>query len=251
MKPKAPRRKAGEAWSVLQRLERDQELQFKIVYFIVVVIATGLVLGAVAAVEPQLPALQRVIGVHTAWALGAVGVESTLYDDWVEVYAPTLSPEQRRDIEIAMARLQLAPTRMGNSIVGRNTQVHPDAERAVLAWVDSLRAQGIQVEYQPSVIETAGVTVKLVPACSAWLGMAAITALILGFPGSDKRRKLYGLVLALAGIYAVNILRLSSTIALTNWFGPGVFEMLHVFLWREAMLVFALLVWAAWLKKAA
>jgi exosortase/archaeosortase family protein len=112
----------------------------------------------------------------------------------------------------------------------------------------ALRAKGISTDLQSAVIVTDAVTVKVIPACSAWVGMAAIIALILAFPGGSKKGKLYGVVLAVTLLYVVNIVRLASTISLTSWYGLWVFNLLHIFLWREAMIGIALVGWVGWLK---
>jgi len=58
-------------------------------------------------------------------------------------------------------------------------------------------------------------------------------------------------VLGWGGVYAVNIFRLSTTLWMVNVVDPGLVDLLHLFLWREAMVGAALLLWYVWLKNLA
>jgi len=230
------------------RWEKDENFRYRATYFIAVVVVVGVILGTVASIDPQIPMLQRTIAYQTADVLNIFGVEAKVFDYWVEVHTPSLSADEYKEIQITFAKLTLVLKSTDTKLIGYNNYLTRAEEDALFAYMDSLKSRGIQVKFEPATIVTPNVAVNIIPGCTAWLGIAAITALILAYPGSTKKKKLFGLVIAWATMHVVNILRLFSTIAATNWFGTWVWAVLEPLIWRWGMVAVALMVWVVWLK---
>ncbi len=231
-----------------ERWMQDSDFRYTITRFVTIVVVIGVLLGFVVSSEPEIPLLQRAISDQTTMALNAVGVESETYHIWIDAPVASMTAEEENLFVIGSARLGLEIVRENGAIVGRGQPRTWAQMHSIQDFAYSMRARGLEVDLQPAVIVAPTVTVKIIPACSAWVGIAAIIGLILAFPGGTKKGKLYGIVFAMVGLYVVNIVRLASTIALTEWYGQWVFDLLHVFLWREAMVGIALVGWVVWLK---
>ena len=228
--------------------KRSEKFRYDLSFFVAVVVVVGVVLGGIASIDPQIPFLQRAVSTQSTFFLNIIGVEAHSFNDWVEVPTATLQDGKVREIRITLAKLSMDSKMSGSRLIAWHDFLTLSQHETLMEYVGELRRQGTETEYSPATIVTPGITIKVVPGCTGWLGTAAITALILAYPGSRKRHKLYGLFYAWAAMYVVNIVRMVSTTALTNWWGHGVFEFLHIFLWREAMVAFALVIWVLWLR---
>ncbi len=240
--------KARKPKGLYERWMHDSDFRYTITRFVTIVVLVGVLLGFVVSSEPEIPLLQRAIADQSSMALNAIGVESETYRLWIDAPVASMTSEEESIFVVGSARLGLDVLRENGALVGRGQPRTWAQMHSLQDFAYSLRSRGLEVDLQPAVIVTPKVTVKIIPACSAWVGIAAIIGLILAFPGGTRKGKLYGIVLAMTGLYVVNILRLVSTIALTNWYGQWVFDLMHVFLWREAMVGIALVGWVVWLK---
>ncbi|MCD6522252.1 MAG: exosortase/archaeosortase family protein [Candidatus Diapherotrites archaeon] len=232
----------------IEKWEKDEEFRYKTTRFIAIVIIVGVILGIIASMEPDIPPLQRAIAKQTALVLDILGIPAESYDYWVEVHTPTLTKEERKEVEISLAKLMLEVNETETKLIGYNNFLGKAEEDALPVYIRSLQSKGISATFYPATIVTPAVTVNIIPGCSAWLGIAIITALILAYPGATKKEKLNGLVISWACLYIINIVRLVSTIAMTNWIGKWVWPILEPLLWRWGMIVVALLLWAFWLR---
>jgi exosortase/archaeosortase family protein len=230
-----------------QKWEHDSDFRYNVTRFVAIIVVVGTALAILVSLDPEIPLVQRATADQVTMVLNAVGVPAQSYWLWVDVPERIITPAEKAEITMALSRLGLSTAEERGYLIGRG-QIQSWAQQdSVRDYALSLRARGLETDIQPAVIVTSAVAVKVIPACSAWVGMAAIAALILAFPGGTKKGKLYGLLLAFVGLYLLNIVRLASTIALTNWLGPNVFDLMHIFLWREAMVGIALCGWVAWL----
>lgn len=81
--------------------------------------------------------------------------------------------------------------------------------------------------------------------CLGWKSMAAFSALV--FASTDSLRdELEILVAGIAGLGAANVVRIVSTVLLSEA-GIISFEIVHTFLWRWGMTLLVLLIWYLWL----
>lgn len=87
--------------------------------------------------------------------------------------------------------------------------------------------------------------------CTAWKSMYAFAALVLATPGKMgwKRR----LVLILAGVlalFALNVVRIVSTVAAAAAFGIATLDVVHTVLWREGMILAVVAMWLVSVRKS-
>lgn len=86
-------------------------------------------------------------------------------------------------------------------------------------------------------------------ACTGYRSILALTGLIIAVPNISWKKRLKGILYGSLILFAVNILRISTTIILGHYFGIKVFEFAHTLLWREGLIFVVLLLWYIWLKK--
>lgn len=88
--------------------------------------------------------------------------------------------------------------------------------------------------------------------CAAWKSMYAYAALVLATPFAMGWKKRLGLILAgTAVLFALNIVRIVSTVAAAVAFGIGVLDVVHTVLWREGMILAVVAMWFASVRGAA
>jgi len=223
----------------------------ELLQFVLIVAIVGIVLGSIATTDPELRLLQRSVADHTAMITNVFGVPTKVYYSWVEIPIQALSEQEIQTMKISLGKITMTLEQGQNSIQAKKVSLPQAESKALDAYIQKLRAQGIAATYSPAMITTPGLNIGIVPACTGWLAIAAFTALVLAFPKATKKGRLYGLVLGWGGLYAVNIFRLSTTLWMVNVVDPGLFDLLHLFLWREAMVGAALLLWYVWLKNLA
>ncbi|MFA5406043.1 MAG: exosortase/archaeosortase family protein [Candidatus Nanoarchaeia archaeon] len=83
-------------------------------------------------------------------------------------------------------------------------------------------------------------------ACTAIRSLIAFTALVLASPKSWKSKK-KGLLL-LPIVYLANIIRII-TLAFVSLTNPSLFELVHVVLWREGLVLLIISLWVYWFNK--
>ncbi len=86
-------------------------------------------------------------------------------------------------------------------------------------------------------------------ACTGYRSMFAFAGLVFAYPRVPMKKRLYGLLMGIPIIYAVNIARVVSTIMAAVWFGKGYIDVVHTILWREGLIFIILILWIIWLKK--
>lgn len=80
--------------------------------------------------------------------------------------------------------------------------------------------------------------------CAAWKSIYAYAALVLATPFTLGWKRRLGLVLAgTVVLFAMNIVRIVSTVAAAMAFGLAVLDVVHTVLWREGMILAVVLLW--------
>jgi exosortase/archaeosortase family protein len=80
--------------------------------------------------------------------------------------------------------------------------------------------------------------------CAAWKSMYAYAALVLATPFAMGWKKRSGLVLAgTVALFALNVVRIVSTVAAAMAFGLAVLDVVHTVFWREGMILAVVLLW--------
>ncbi|MFH1623049.1 MAG: exosortase/archaeosortase family protein [Candidatus Aenigmatarchaeota archaeon] len=80
--------------------------------------------------------------------------------------------------------------------------------------------------------------------CTAWKSMYAYAALVMATPlaiGWKKRSKL--IAAGVLALFALNVVRIVSTVAAAAAFGVATLDVVHTVLWREGMIAAVVLFW--------
>lgn len=85
---------------------------------------------------------------------------------------------------------------------------------------------------------------------TGWKSLYALAVLVIATPIYDFRGKLKFLAFGLPGIFALNFLRIWSTVWYSAVFGWQNFDVIHLFLWREGLIAVVVLFWFFWLHDA-
>lgn len=85
--------------------------------------------------------------------------------------------------------------------------------------------------------------------CTAWKSMYALAALMLASPVANNLKKWKHILLGILAVFALNIVRVVSTILAGYHFGMDFLEIVHTLLWREGLIFAVIAIWLFWLKK--
>jgi len=84
--------------------------------------------------------------------------------------------------------------------------------------------------------------------CTGYISMLALTGLILSTPRRKLRKKFSFLAIGLVILFLANILRILITILFALNFGEIYLDVVHNFLWREALIIIVVILWIIFLK---
>ena len=84
---------------------------------------------------------------------------------------------------------------------------------------------------------------------TGWKSLYLICALSFATPLAGYHKKSKFIILGVPTIFVLNILRITTTIAISINFGEQYFEVIHTLLWREALIFAILGIWFIWLWK--
>lgn len=107
---------------------------------------------------------------------------------------------------------------------------------------------GVHAVTNSYLIMTKNVWFEIVEACTAWRDAVGLLALVVAVPSVSFSKRMWSL-LGIPIIYAVNLLRLSTTIAIGNYY-PSLLVLAHDVMWKFFSAIFLVIIWACWLKWA-
>lgn len=84
---------------------------------------------------------------------------------------------------------------------------------------------------------------------TGWKSMYALAALVIATPVSDWNKKIRFLFIGVPLVFLINYLRITSTILVSLKFGFQYFDIIHMFLWREGLILAVVAIWYVWLRK--
>jgi exosortase/archaeosortase family protein len=84
--------------------------------------------------------------------------------------------------------------------------------------------------------------------CTAWKTMYAFAALVVASPVSGRRKKMRFILIGGVALFALNIVRLITTLWVGYAFGFGSLDIVHTVLWREGLIIALLALWFLWLR---
>jgi len=81
-------------------------------------------------------------------------------------------------------------------------------------------------------------------ACDGVLPAYIFLAAVLAFP-STVAQKIWGIVLGLPAIFAINLFRVI-TLMLVGAFWPALFERVHIYVWQALVVALSMALWICW-----
>lgn len=84
---------------------------------------------------------------------------------------------------------------------------------------------------------------------TGWKSVYALAALVIATPFVSLRKKFNFLVAALPAIFAINFLRIVTTIQASFTFGLVYFDLIHTQLWRVTIIAAVVGLWLYWFVK--
>jgi len=85
-------------------------------------------------------------------------------------------------------------------------------------------------------------------ACTGYRSILALTALILATPLIQFKKKIKPILTGLSLFFIINIIRVYTTLLITNKIGLYIFNITHTLLWREGLIVAIIIIWYYWLR---
>jgi exosortase/archaeosortase family protein len=221
-------------------------------YFIIILFLASIALAYFMDADMDMQLERRVIAHHTSIVLNFMGTDSEVYEHFVRV--PKINPEKEA-ISQVLYTYNLERFDSGTGVeFGRQT-LHPDTARSLQLYLDSLNSQGLQTYFSPATIITFGtsaagdrilVEADIVPECVGWIGMFAVSALIIAYPGVKWRKRFLGFVMVWPIMYVVNVLRISTTVYSGFIGGPTLIDFTHDFGWRVVLVSLSIILWLGW-----
>ena len=83
---------------------------------------------------------------------------------------------------------------------------------------------------------------------TAWKSMYAVASLIIATPILKLSKRLKFAAIAVAIIFFINYLRITTTILISTNFGFNLFDIVHTVLWREGLILAVVAVWLGWMR---
>jgi len=84
--------------------------------------------------------------------------------------------------------------------------------------------------------------------CTGWKSMYAVAALALATPAPNDWKKLKFIAAGASALFALNLLRVFTTIVVAYEVGFGYLDIVHTLLWREGLIIAVLAIWYLWLR---
>ncbi len=222
------------------------------VYFVMVLFLASIALAYFMDANVDMRLERRVVAQHVSAILSLAGTDSTVYEYMIRI--PATNPQKDNISQtLYLYNLEKFDTLTGTEF-GREL-LHPDTAKSLQEYVDSLNAQGLQVYLSPATIRTYGtgssgqrilVETDIVQECVGWIGIFAVSALIIAYPRIAWRKRLIGFAIVWPTMYVINLARISTTIYSGFIGGATLIDFTHDFGWRVVLVSLAIVLWLAW-----
>jgi exosortase/archaeosortase family protein len=115
-----------------------------------------------------------------------------------------------------------------------------------IAWLTHqlLRASGVQGWVSGASVGIPGFAVEIKNNCNAIYEIGLFAAAVFAYP-APIRQRLAGFLLGAAVLYVVNLLRVTSLLALGRYW-PGGFQTAHLYVWQAVFLAVVATLWLGW-----
>ncbi len=228
---------------------QEKEKIIKIAKFASVLALAAILMSFISSLNLEMRFPRRQVAMHTNAVLQASSVDTQFYEHSIIIPedSPVLEDASEKLTRIGMEERDIEGSRQFLA-----TSLHPEDENIVDEYTKNLRAQGHIVYTSPALIDIQGTDepfqVDIIPECVGWIGMFAIVSLIIAYPDANKKDKFLGIVLSIPLVHLMNIVRLSTTIYAGWARGIQFLDLVHDFLWRTLLIIWALLLWIIWIK---
>ncbi len=88
---------------------------------------------------------------------------------------------------------------------------------------------------------------EVIPECTGLYEIFIFLAAMIAYP-SSFRKKLWGALFGIPFIFLVNIVRMTTIAAISNY-KPEAFEILHLYFWQVGLILIILCAWILWIEK--
>jgi exosortase/archaeosortase family protein len=145
---------------------------------------------------------------------------------------------------VAVLGGQLAVFAWGESTIG------PWANRWT-AWMGGLvlRGCGVEAWVEDDIVYNSLSPYRVIWECTGLTAIALFIAAVAAYP-SRWRAKLWGLVLGIPLLLAINQLRLVTLVAIDHWW-PSIAETAHVVVWQSLFILLTVVLWLVWVVRVA
>jgi exosortase/archaeosortase family protein len=118
-----------------------------------------------------------------------------------------------------------------------------------IAWLTHrlLRASGVQAWVSGASVGIPGFAVEIKNNCNAIYEIGLFAAAVFAYP-APIRQRLTGFLLGAAVLYIVNLLRVTSLLALGRYW-PGGFQAAHLYVWQALFLAVVGACWFGWVSR--
>ena len=97
-------------------------------------------------------------------------------------------------------------------------------------------------------LSTARFSINVVDGCNGIYATAILISGVIAYPAPLKQR-LYGVIFGIIAVFLVNLIRVITLFYLGLHF-PDIFQEVHVYVWQPLIILWAIVVWNFWSKKA-
>ncbi|MCD6229392.1 MAG: exosortase/archaeosortase family protein [Candidatus Diapherotrites archaeon] len=237
------------------RLEKKDKFLLNVLSFLVVMAFFGAVVFFISNSQLDIPQVRELVSVHSTLLLNMVGYPSTFEDKNLIVEF------EKKDFSNGAVSKVIALSASEDPLIQKNGDVFI----AVLAYTDESRAaivnaleesdvkwgeEGptIVMEFRDSNENQAVFRSSIVRECVGYISILAVIGLIVGYPFAGFRKKLFGLLIGVPLIYFANVVRITTIMMGVHDIGYWVFDLFHIFIWREGMILVSLGIWFFWTR---
>ena len=137
-----------------------------------------------------------------------------------------------------------AATELVTRLDPRIREVAREYTAGVNYWILSLFSD--KAVWRGQVVTFDGFAVHIIDECVGWLEMAIFSAAVLAFATSWKKRA-FGVVLGIVGIYFFNVVRILVLI-LVGRYAHTFFDFTHVYFWQATLILLITGLWILWIR---
>jgi exosortase H (IPTLxxWG-CTERM-specific) len=91
-------------------------------------------------------------------------------------------------------------------------------------------------------------SINVVDGCNGIYATAILVSGVIAYPAS-LRKRFYGIIFGFIAVFLVNLIRVISLFYLGLHF-PDIFQEVHVYVWQPIIILWAIIVWDFWSRKA-